>query len=154
MVMIVVGCTAAGRPNIGPPTATPVALPTLDPGQVARGRQVYVPVCASCHGPNAEGVPNWQQPDASGNLPAPPHTDTGHTWRHSDRQLGEIIREGSRDPFNQSPELTMPPFRGQLSDEEIRTVIAYFKSLWSPEHRAYQEEQNQRPPAPMSEGGR
>lgn len=98
--------------------------------------------------PNAEGASNWERPDARGNLPPPPHDDTGHTWRHSDAQLAEIIRDGLRDPFNTTPELTMPPFRDRLDDDEIAAVIAYFKSLWSSEHRRFQEEENQRPPMP------
>ncbi len=111
---------------------------------------MFVQYCASCHGVDAQGAPDWQQPDARGDLPAPPHDDTGHTWRHSDAQLVEIIRGGLRDQFNKTPELTMPPFQAdQLSDQQIRDVIAYFKSLWSPEHRQFQEEQNPRPPIPM-----
>jgi mono/diheme cytochrome c family protein len=82
-------------------------------------------------------------------MPAPPHNDSGHTWRHSDAQLAEIIRDGLRDPFNKTPELTMPTFGGKLTDAQIRNVIVYFKSLWSPEHRAYQEAQNHLPPMPQ-----
>ena len=41
-----------------------------------------------------------------------------------------------------------------LSDEPIADVIAYFKSLWSPEHRRFQEEQNLRPPMPTPGAGR
>ncbi len=135
-------------------TATSAHLSGLDPEQVARGREVYLQHCASCHGPNAEGTPNWTQPDTRGNLPPPPHDDSGHTWRHPDAQLADIIRNGMRDPFNQTAELTMPPFTGVLSDEEIAAVIAYFKSLWSPEHRQYQDEQNRRPPMPMQGSSR
>jgi len=125
-------------------------VPTLDLGQVSRGREVFVQHCASCHGSDAQGAPDWQQPDARGDLPAPPHDDTGHTWRHSDAQLSEIIRGGLRDQFNKTPELTMPPFKtDQLSDQEISDVVAYFKSLWSPEHRQFQEEQSRRLPIPM-----
>ena len=134
--------------------AAPAPLPALDQEQVARGRQIYLEQCASCHGRHAEGAPNWQQPDARGNLPPPPHDDGGHTWRHPDAQLAEMIRDGLRDPFNQTTELTMPPFKGRLGDEEIAAVIAYFKSLWSPEHRRYQEEQNRRPPVPTQGMGR
>jgi mono/diheme cytochrome c family protein len=128
--------------------------PALDRDQVARGRQAYLRHCAACHGPNAEGAPDWQKPDARGNLPPPPHDDHGHTWRHPDAQLAEIIRDGWRDPFNQTPELTMPPFEGVLSDEEIAALIAYFKSLWSPERRRYQEERNRRPAMPTQRSGR
>lgn len=59
----------------------------------------------------------------------PPHDDSGHTWRHPDAQLADIIRNGFRDPFNQTSDLTMPPFEGVLTDEEIVAVIAYFESL-------------------------
>lgn len=139
----------------GQTASAPLApLPALDRNQVARGRQIYLRHCAACHGPSAEGAPNWQTPDARGNLPAPPHDDRGHTWRHPDAQLAEIIRDGFRDPFNRTPELTMPPFKGVLSDQEIAAVIAYFKSLWSPEHRRFQEEQNRRPALPMQRSGR
>ncbi|SRR6266545_1245226 len=152
-VIIVAGCGSLTLRE--PSEATPMAavLPALDPNQVARGRQVYIQNCARCHGQHAEGAPNWQQPDARGDLPPPPHDDTGHTWRHSDAQLADIIRNGLRDRFNKTPELTMPPFKDKLTDEEIAAVIGYFKSLWSPEHRAYQEEQNQRPPMPTQGSG-
>jgi mono/diheme cytochrome c family protein len=130
--------------------ATPMPLATPDAGDVELGRQVYLQNCASCHGANAEGARNWLQPDARGNLPPPPHDDTGHTWRHSDAELAEIIRNGMRDIFNKTPELTMPPFKDRLSNEEIVAVIAYFKSLWSDEHRRFQEEQNRRAPMTMA----
>ena len=147
-MVIAAGCGAATLRGSAGPSATPLALPRLDPEQLARGRQVYLQYCARCHGQNAEGAPSWQQPDARGNLPPPPHGDSGHTWRHSDAQLAEIIRDGLRDRFNKTPELTMPPFKDRLSNEEIAAVIGYFKSLWSPEHRSFQEEQNQRPAMP------
>jgi mono/diheme cytochrome c family protein len=81
-------------------------------------------------------------------MPPPPHDDSGHTWHHSDAQLAEIIRNGLRDPFNKTPELTMPPFNDQLSEEEIQAVIAYFKSLWSPEHRGFQKRLNKKEATP------
>lgn len=127
-----------------PPTVAPVSA--LDPGEVALGREVYLNNCAACHGANAQGAPNWSEPDVNGNLPPPPHDDSGHTWRHSDAELAGIIQNGMRDVFNNTPELTMPPFQDKLTAEEINVVITYFKSLWSPEHRRYQEEQNQQAP--------
>lgn len=149
--LVLAGC-GGSLPSAAAPTPTAAPLPTLDPGQAARGRQVYLRHCASCHGPNAEGTRNWQQPDTRGNLPPPPHDDGGHTWRHPNAQLVEIIRGGQRDPFNRTSELTMPPFAGRLSDEEIVAVIAYFESLWSAEHRSFQEEQNRRPPTTTGRG--
>ena len=35
--------------------------------------------CASCHGDNLQGQPNWQQANADGSYPAPPHDASGHT---------------------------------------------------------------------------
>lgn len=140
-MLVLAGCASSASP-----------FPVPDPRQVARGREVYRVACASCHGPRAEGAPNWQEPDSRGNLPPPPHDDGGHTWRHPDRQLGEIVRRGMRDLFNKTPELTMPPFEDLLDDEEIGAVIAYLKSLWSLQHRSYQEEQNQRPDVPVEPG--
>lgn len=150
---VMAGYAIAVLPGRAAPAPSPRLTP-LDHDQVARGRQVYLRHCAACHGPNAEGAPDWQKPDARGNLPPPPHGDHGHTWRHPDAQLAEIIRRGFRDPFNETPELTMPAFEGHLGDEEIAAVIAYFKSLWSPEHRRFQEEQNRRPVMPMQRSGR
>lgn len=129
------------------PTLPP--LPTLDTVEVAVGRQVYLEYCAACHGQNAEGQPNWKQPDANGNMPAPPHDNSGHSWHHADGLLYEIIRDGFRDPLKppDSP-LTMPTFGDKLSDAEIRAVITYFKSLWSEESRLFQWEVTQPQPFP------
>jgi len=49
---------------------------------VARGEAVYRMHCASCHGRNLEGQPEWQSRDKEGFLPAPPHDESGHTWHH------------------------------------------------------------------------
>jgi mono/diheme cytochrome c family protein len=124
-------------------------LPTLDSAEVVLGRQIYLEHCAACHGQNAEGQPNWKQPDANGNMPAPPHDDSGHTWHHADGLLYEITRDGFRDPLKppDSP-LTMPAFGDKLSDAEIRAVITYFKSLWSEESRLFQWEVTQQQPFP------
>ncbi len=134
LLLVVVACTNA---PVARPAPSPV-LPDLDSETVRAGRQVYLTNCAVCHGPNAEGALGWRGPDAKGNLPPPPHDDSGHTWRHSDQQLKEIILNGLRDPFNKTPDLTMPPFHGQLSGQDVEAVITYFKSLWSDEHRRYQ----------------
>lgn len=112
--------------------------PPVDPAVLALGREVYVKSCASCHGPAGEGQPAWQTPNAVGELPAPPHDSTGHTWKHSDRMLQHIVAQGWRDPFNRTERLTMPAFQDLLSDEEIRAVITYLKTLWTDEQRRFQ----------------
>ena len=48
-------------------------IPYTDVSQIADGQRVYQQYCASCHGANLEGEPNWQRRDVAGMLPAPPH---------------------------------------------------------------------------------
>ena len=128
--------------------ATNAALPLLDPERVEAGRSIYAKHCASCHGARAEGAPNWEQPDALGELPAPPHDAEGHTWKHSDAMLYRIVMRGWRDPFNKTERLTMPGFSGILSPEEVRAVVTYLKTLWTPEQRRFQREESRNQPFP------
>ena len=124
------------------------ALPPLDRELVEAGRSVYAKHCASCHGVRAEGAPNWEQPDAQGELPAPPHDASGHTWKHSDAMLYRIVMQGWRDPFNKTGRLTMPGFSGVLSPKEARAVITCLKTLWTPEQRRFQTEESRNQPFP------
>lgn len=120
------------------------AGPSVLPGDnMQLGQQVYRQSCASCHGENAEGAAGWQQADRNGELPAPPHNRDGHTWRHADGDLYEMIAKGWRDPFNTTNRLTMPAFEQTLPPEAIDAVIAYLKTLWTPEQRQFQLEKTQ-----------
>ena len=140
IVLILSSCAQTPTPLTNPQGTPLPPVPTLDATQVNLGRQVYQANCASCHGANAEGAPNWKTPDAEGNFPPPPHDDAGHTWHHPDRVLHEIIRDGFADPLRPGSPKRMPPFGDKLSDAETRAVMAYFKSLWSREHREFQWE--------------
>lgn len=129
--------TATSVPDGWRPTAT---LPG-DPAQLAAGRTVYLQHCASCHGANLEGQPNWQQRLPNGHMPAPPHDDEGHTWHHSYDLLFGIVKHGAvpayAPPKYQSD---MPAFGDVLSDDEIRAVLAYIASHWSPKVREWRAE--------------
>lgn len=125
------------------------APPEPDPEAVALGRAVYREHCAACHGTAREGAPDWQTPNEMGELPAPPHDSTGHTWKHSDAMLYHIVREGWRDPFNRTERLTMPAYEEILSPEETRAVITYLTTLWTREQRAFQWEESQDEPFPQ-----
>ena len=57
---------------------------------LAEGAQLYAQHCASCHGSQLEGQPNWRERLPNGRLPAPPHDDSGHTWHHPDHVLFAI----------------------------------------------------------------
>lgn len=111
--------------------------PGIDSGngnQIALGRAVYEKNCASCHGVLLEGQTNWQRRLPSGRMPAPPHDDTGHTWHHPDHVLFAITKYGVVPPHAPPGyQSDMPAFQTLLSDDEIRTVLAYIKSHWSAE---------------------
>jgi mono/diheme cytochrome c family protein len=101
---------------------------------VALGAKVYAQECASCHGANLEGQPNWKHRLPNGRLPAPPHDDSGHTWHHADRVLFAIVKNGLVPPYAlPGYESDMPAFAGKLSDEEMWAVLSFIKSHWSRE---------------------
>lgn len=112
-----------------------------NPSQSA-GREIYVQHCASCHGANGEGQENWRQRNSSGELPAPPHNQYGHTWRHADDVLFRMIKNGWRDPFNKTDRLTMPAFGSILTDTEIYSLIMYLKSFWSKDQKIFQNNES------------
>jgi len=111
-----------------------------DRAQVALGRQVYAANCASCHGAELEGQPDWKTPLPAGGLPAPPHDDTGHTWHHPDAQLFAITKYGTAALVGGDYRSTMTGFGDVLGDDEIRAVLAYIKSRWPEEIRTRQAE--------------
>ena len=83
-----------------------------NPQAVALGQQVYAARCASCHGANLEGQPNWQQELPTGGLPAPPHDETGHTWHHNDQSLFTTVMFGGQTTAPQGFKSNMPAFGG------------------------------------------
>lgn len=116
--------------------------------EVEHGSRLYLAQCASCHGANGQGAAGWREPDASGEMPPPPHDRTGHTWKHADGMLYRIVHDGWRDPFNKTQRLTMPAFGRILKPDDIRAVIDYLKTLWSPEQQRFQADESRKAPFP------
>jgi mono/diheme cytochrome c family protein len=113
------------------------ALMSASPVVAQDGRALYVEHCASCHGAQLEGQPDWMERNADGLLPAPPHDATGHTWHHSDRQLVRIVRDGLAT-IAPGYRTSMQPFGSILDDSEIKAVLDYIKSTWPERERAFQ----------------
>jgi len=113
-----------------------------DPRQVARGATLYAAHCASCHGKNLEGQPDWRQPLPGGGFPAPPHDASGHTWHHDDQLLFDYTKAGGQALVPQGFRSNMPGFAGTLGDAEIWAILAYIKSTWPAPILARQEEIN------------
>jgi len=88
---------------------------------------------ADCHGAKLQGQPSWRQRDGEGNLPAPPHDETGHTWHHRDELLFEMTKRGIAEMVGGNYKTRMPAYGGILSDEEILSSLTFIKASW-PEH--------------------
>jgi len=135
--------------------STPAPLPiqpTDSPERIAEiaaspslqiGEQVYIRLCAHCHGYGGEGQPpsSAQNTLNLGMNTVPSHNATGHTWQHPDQLLEEVIRVGIQNPLDHFP---MPSFEGRLTDEEITAVIEYIKLWWTDEQRDSQQRVTER----------
>ncbi|PSL14539.1 c-type cytochrome [Shimia abyssi] len=107
----------------------------LDDRDFTNGQSLYAEHCASCHGANLEGQPDWRTPDENGVLPAPPHDETGHTWHHDNQLLFEYTRLGGEEALAARGVTGfasgMPGFVEVLTDDEIWDILAYIRSNWS-----------------------
>lgn len=111
------------------------------------GAALYHQQCASCHGANLEGQPNWMERKPDGRLPAPPHDASGHTWHHSDRQLFHIVRDGLAS-IAPGYETDMKAFVGVLTDEQLQSVLDYIKSTWPARQQEFQAARSAADPGP------
>ena len=123
--------------------ASPHTLRPDDAAVLAVGARVYTQHCASCHGAQGEGQPNWRERGPDGLLPAPPHDASGHTWHHPDEQLFAITKHGLAKVIGQPDyRSAMPAYDGVLSDQEIVAVLSWIKAQWPLEARRHQDQVN------------
>ena len=83
---------------------------TAPPSAVDEGRQLFIDNCGVCHGPDGDSVPG---------------VDLGHgkfKRASSYDNLVEIVSAGV-------PGTAMPAFSKELSDIEMRTIVAYFRFM-------------------------
>jgi mono/diheme cytochrome c family protein len=107
--------------------AKKVASESSKTAEVIRGHEVFKKNCQVCHGVKGIGqVPNWREPLANGQYPAPPLNGTGHTWHHPESALLNSINKGGVAIGG-----TMPAFENILSAKDKRAVLHYIESLWS-----------------------
>ncbi|MEY8099159.1 cytochrome c [Falsihalocynthiibacter sp. S25ZX9] len=114
---------------------------------LSAGSALYVENCASCHGKDLEGEPDWRSSREDGTFPAPPHNEEGHTWHHSDAMLFDYTKLGGKAALEAmgATDFTsgMPSFESQLSDEDIWDILAFIKSTWSERARHSQAERSE-----------
>lgn len=143
-IVIIAAAVAAGAfwyVNHGQAKAGRAFISPADAALVARGKDIYATQCASCHGTNLEGQPEWRKRLPNGRLPAPPHDESGHTWHHPDAVLIDIVKN-SLVPGRTAPDgyqTDMPAYGTMLSDEDVAAVLAYIKSRWPAEVLAMQK---------------
>jgi mono/diheme cytochrome c family protein len=88
------------------------------PAGASRGERLYVSFCAGCHGLDGRG--SWRAAlflIRPGDLTAPAN--------QPDQYVFDIIKHGGASIGRPG----MPAFGAQLSDEDIRTLAAYLKTL-------------------------
>ncbi|MGB3328780.1 MAG: copper resistance protein CopC [Thermomicrobiales bacterium] len=88
-----------------------------DVAMVERGSDVYKTYCLSCHGADLRG----DGPASAGMSPPPADFSQPHTMVHSDSDLVYWITNGKQGT-------AMPGFRSNLSDQQIRDVLAFVKN--------------------------
>jgi disulfide bond formation protein DsbB len=101
--------------------ATPEATPTPS-GDAAAGKVGYGKTCVSCHGPNAEGMPNLGKD----------LTTSDFVKSKTNQELVEFFKVGrpSTDPLNTTG-VDMPPKGGNpaLSDDDLLNIAAFIRSI-------------------------
>ena len=115
-------------------TATPVpgmAPRQFDPESVTRGAQMFEQHCVVCHGPRAQGHPDWQTPSDGSFAAAPPLNGTGNDWKRSRAMLAATIQNGVRRKSDNAD--IMPAWKGRLSERDIEDVLNWLQSLWPAE---------------------
>ncbi len=87
-------------------------------GDPVKGKAVYEQRCSACHGPQGKGD------GPTGKVLVPPAADftSAKSRKKSDAELLEIIENGK-------PPSAMIAWKGQLSEQDIRNVLAYVKTL-------------------------
>lgn len=117
---------AATKVSMRSEDARPHFKPTGKPVSAARGEAIFLDHCALCHGIQGKG----DGPRSAFFVPGGqyiPDMTIAQVLAGRDKELIENIREGlHRLP---EPSYVMPQFKYILSDEEIRSVLAYVKTL-------------------------
>ena len=127
----------AAAPQAGPPAVEVDAGPSME--RMMKGAALFGEQCAQCHGPEAQGHPDWQNPQVTA---APPLDGTGNDWKRSRASMVEIIEKGEK----RGGEPVHPAFKGRLSREDIEAIIDWYQALWPPEVYARWQKANPAPP--------
>ncbi|MFQ5427341.1 MAG: c-type cytochrome [Thermodesulfobacteriota bacterium] len=93
-----------------------------------RGEDNYRAYCVQCHGRNGDGK-GLNIRDMS--VQPRDHTDAKNMSSRSDEDLFKAIKEGGQAV---SKSVLMPPWKGTFTDEEIKELVKYLRTLCKCEH--------------------
>ena len=142
-LLLLVFLTACEEKSAPPPTPSTSSSPRFDTASLAEGATLYQTHCAQCHGPQAQGHPDWQTPSDGSFAAAPPLDGTGTDKSRTRAELRAVIGQGRQ----RANEPVMPAFAGRLSAREMDAVMNYLQSLWPPEvYAAWQAQQGANAP--------
>jgi mono/diheme cytochrome c family protein len=117
-------------PVPGTPGST-VSVRHFDPASVTRGAELFAERCAQCHGPQAQGHPDWQTPSNGQFAAAPPLNGTGNDWKRTRAELAAVIKSGVRRASDKAE--IMPAWQGRLNEHDIDDLVNWMQSLWPPD---------------------
>lgn len=94
----------------------------LDQRLKVPGAQTFMAKCSSCHGVDGRGQGQWIPPLAgsSSSMAKENASSINVTLNGSAR----VVANGVPDAYR------MPPFRGQLSDQEMANVLSFIRTSW------------------------
>ena len=101
---------------------TPWQYVTADARPDAPGAHTYATRCASCHGADGKGQPEWMPPLAGATSALVMETASAINITLNGAQ--RVVAAGVPDAYR------MPAFREQLSDQEIADVLTYVRGTW------------------------
>ncbi|MCX4066901.1 cytochrome c [Pseudomonas sp. S1Bt30] len=88
----------------------------------APGAHTYATRCASCHGADGKGQPDWMPPLAGATSALA--TETASAINITLNGAQRVVAAGVPDAYR------MPALREQLSDQDIAEVLTYVRSSW------------------------
>lgn len=124
LVVIACGCERKTADSSATSLQAPLGSDrTLSVESVMRGARLYQENCAQCHGPEAQGHPDWKNPQV---VAAPPLDGSGNEWKRKRSELITVVKKG----ITRNNEHVMPAWSERLSDREIEDIVAWFQALW------------------------
>jgi len=130
MMFALAACSDEQAPQKQPAAATPENAmkesSRFDIARISRGAMLFQQNCAECHGPEAQGHPDWKEARSRGYSAAPPLDGTGHAHKLKKAELIAIIRNGVK--YDGKP--VMPSWKERVSDQDVEDVILWFQALW------------------------